>query len=112
MPEYSLTIAPEPYTRTVTAPVVGDRICPVRNGRRSGRIRSVGWHRALIRNVRYSVSGARLSGEGLFTDEEIGTTCCFATQDKVWVSGPAGEKWEVYTVLADSDTFGATASCC
>ena len=32
---------------------------------------------------------ARLSGEGLFTDEEIGTTCCFATQDKVWVTGPA-----------------------
>lgn len=51
---------------------------------------------------------ARLSGEGLFTDEEIGTTCCFATQDKVWVSGPAGEKWEVYTVLADSDTFGTS----
>ena len=51
---------------------------------------------------------ARLTGEGLFTDEEIGTTCCFATQDKVWVTGPAGEKWEVYTVLADSETFGST----
>jgi len=51
---------------------------------------------------------ARLQGEGLFTDEEIGTTCCFATQDKVWVSGPAGEKWEVYTVLADSETFGSS----
>ena len=36
----------------------------------------------------------------------IGTTCCFATQDKVWVTGPAGEKWEVYTVLADSESFG------
>jgi len=59
---------------------------------------------------------ARLSDEGLFTDEEIGTTCCFATQDKLWVTGPAGEKWEVYTVLADSDTFGhspeQTASPC
>ncbi|WP_186629458.1 ArsI/CadI family heavy metal resistance metalloenzyme [Rhodococcus sp. BP22] len=53
---------------------------------------------------------ARLTGEGLFTDEEIGTTCCFATQDKVWVSGPAGERWEVYTVLADSDTFGTSPS--
>ncbi|MGV0717558.1 ArsI/CadI family heavy metal resistance metalloenzyme [Mycolicibacterium sp. XJ662] len=49
---------------------------------------------------------ARLSGAGLFTSEEIGTTCCFATQDKVWVTGPSGEKWEVYTVLTDSDTFG------
>jgi catechol 2,3-dioxygenase-like lactoylglutathione lyase family enzyme len=54
----------------------------------------------------------RLTSEGLFTEEEIGTTCCFATQDKVWVTGPGGEKWEVYTVLADSETFGATASCC
>ena len=51
---------------------------------------------------------ARLSQEGLFTDEEIGTTCCFATQDKVWVTAPDAEKWEVYTVLADADTFGAS----
>lgn len=50
---------------------------------------------------------ARLTGEGLFTEEEIGTTCCFAAQDKVWVTGPAGERWEVYTVLADSESFGA-----
>jgi catechol 2,3-dioxygenase-like lactoylglutathione lyase family enzyme len=48
----------------------------------------------------------RLAGEGLFTEEEMGTTCCFATQDKVWVTGPGGERWEVYAVLADSDTFG------
>ena len=52
---------------------------------------------------------ARLNDEGMFTEEEIGTTCCFATQDKVWVTGPAGEKWEVYTVLADSDTFGTNS---
>ena len=51
---------------------------------------------------------ARLGGEGLFTEEEINSTCCFATQDKVWVTGPAGEKWEVYTVLADSETFGVS----
>ena len=49
---------------------------------------------------------ARLTGEGLFTQEQIGTTCCFATQDKVWVGAPDGEQWEVYTVLADSETFG------
>ncbi|PYE19237.1 catechol 2,3-dioxygenase-like lactoylglutathione lyase family enzyme [Williamsia limnetica] len=51
---------------------------------------------------------ARLSAAGLFTEEEINATCCFATQDKVWVTGPAGEKWEVYTVLSDSDTFGTS----
>ena len=58
----------------------------------------------------------RLTGEGLVTAEEIGTTCCFATQDKVWVTGADGERWEVYTVLADSPTFGAgpeeDGACC
>jgi catechol 2,3-dioxygenase-like lactoylglutathione lyase family enzyme len=51
---------------------------------------------------------ARLAGESLLTQEQIGTTCCFATQDKVWVSGLGGERWEVYTVLADSEVFGTS----
>ena len=61
---------------------------------------------------------ARLTEEGLFTEEEIGSTCCFAVQDKVWVGGPDGERWEVYTKLADSDTFfevtpaGSAGGCC
>jgi lactoylglutathione lyase len=60
----------------------------------------------------------RLAGAGTLTEEEIGTTCCFATQDKVWLTGPGGERWEIYTVLADSETFGcgpeasATTACC
>lgn len=49
---------------------------------------------------------ARLSEAGLFTAEQIATTCCFATQDKVWVTGPDAEKWEIYTVLADTENFG------
>src|ERR1700758_4782545 len=53
---------------------------------------------------------ARLADEGLFTDEEIGTTCCFATQDTVWVTGPGGERWEVYAALAAPDSFGFTPS--
>jgi hypothetical protein len=61
---------------------------------------------------------ARLTGEHMLTEEEIGTTCCFATQDKVWVTGPGGERWEIYTVLGDSETFGTgaeastTSVCC
>lgn len=50
----------------------------------------------------------RLSHAGLASVDERGTTCCYATQDKFWVEGsPDGERWEVYTVLADSPTFGA-----
>jgi catechol 2,3-dioxygenase-like lactoylglutathione lyase family enzyme len=51
---------------------------------------------------------ARLTDQGLFTEEELNTTCCFAAQDKVWVTSPSGERWEIYTVLADSDTVGPT----
>jgi lactoylglutathione lyase len=50
---------------------------------------------------------ARLSGAGLGSTDERGTTCCYAEQDKFWVQGtPNGEQWEVYTVLGDSPTFG------
>ncbi len=52
----------------------------------------------------------RLSDEGFSTDEELNATCCFAAQDKVWVTSPGGERWEVYTVLADSDTFGVSSA--
>ena len=53
---------------------------------------------------------ARLTEAGMFTEQEIGTTCCFATQDKVWVTAPDQERWEVYTKLADSETFGAAVA--
>ena len=44
---------------------------------------------------------ARLTGEGLATAAEDGVACCYARQDKVWVDGPSGEPWEIYTVLED-----------
>src|SRR3954447_5215981 len=48
---------------------------------------------------------ARLAEEGLASVDERSTTCCYAKQDKFWVSGtPNGESWEIYTVLADSPT--------
>ena len=46
---------------------------------------------------------ARLAGEGLDTATEDQVSCCYALQDKVWVDGPDGEAWEVYTVLADAE---------
>jgi catechol 2,3-dioxygenase-like lactoylglutathione lyase family enzyme len=49
---------------------------------------------------------ARLAEAGLASVEERDTTCCYARQDKFWVQGtPDGERWEIYTVLADSATF-------
>ena len=57
----------------------------------------------------------RLRSDGLSSVDERGTTCCYATQDKFWVEDtPNGERWEVYTVLADSPTFAGPAdeACC
>jgi lactoylglutathione lyase len=49
-----------------------------------------------------AAASKRLSAEGLAVDVQEGTTCCYAVQDKVWATGPGGERWEVYTVLADA----------
>jgi len=59
----------------------------------------------------------RLADQGLASVDERGSTCCYAKQDKFWVKGaPNGEQWEVYTVLADSETFreaaGTGPGCC
>jgi catechol 2,3-dioxygenase-like lactoylglutathione lyase family enzyme len=36
------------------------------------------------------------------------STCCYALQEKIWVKDPDGANWEIYTVLEDSATFGAS----
>ncbi|MGY3205402.1 ArsI/CadI family heavy metal resistance metalloenzyme [Streptomyces sp. TE5632] len=59
----------------------------------------------------------RLKEAGLATFEENDTSCCYALQDKVWVTGPGREPWEVYVVKADADTLGKSAvstpeACC
>jgi catechol 2,3-dioxygenase-like lactoylglutathione lyase family enzyme len=47
-------------------------------------------------------ASTRLAEAGLATRPEDDTTCCYALQDKVWVTGPGREPWEVYTVKADA----------
>jgi catechol 2,3-dioxygenase-like lactoylglutathione lyase family enzyme len=48
----------------------------------------------------------RLAEVGLASIGERDTTCCYARQNKFWVKGtPDGERWEIYTVLEDSQTF-------
>ena len=47
----------------------------------------------------------RLKQANLSVRLEEQTTCCYAIQDKAWVTDPDGEPWEVYTVLEDSPTL-------
>jgi catechol 2,3-dioxygenase-like lactoylglutathione lyase family enzyme len=59
---------------------------------------------------------ARLADRGLPTLVEDAVECCYALQDKVWVSDPDGARWEVYAVLADAPSFepsdAGTCACC
>jgi catechol 2,3-dioxygenase-like lactoylglutathione lyase family enzyme len=45
--------------------------------------------------------GASLAAAGLPITEEENRTCCYAVQNKVWVSDPDGNKWEVFVVVDD-----------
>jgi catechol 2,3-dioxygenase-like lactoylglutathione lyase family enzyme len=53
-----------------------------------------------------AASQQRLVDAGLATATEDDVACCYARQDKVWVDGPSGEPWEIYTVLADVEMPG------
>lgn len=58
----------------------------------------------------------RWTESGLIPREEMQTTCCYALQDKAWVSDPDGNEWEVFTVLEDNlgeeAKKGDDATCC
>jgi catechol 2,3-dioxygenase-like lactoylglutathione lyase family enzyme len=57
-------------------------------------------------------TATRMQAEGASCDVQESTTCCFAVQDKVWVSGPE-IPWEIYTVLADAAVIQPTeGECC
>lgn len=58
------------------------------------------------------------AGLALFTEDN--TDCCYALQDKVWVTDPDGNRWEVFVVkVADTApeknvavAEGVSKSCC
>ncbi|MEH7453519.1 ArsI/CadI family heavy metal resistance metalloenzyme [Gottfriedia acidiceleris] len=55
----------------------------------------------------------RLEKEGFFAREEMDTTCCYAVQDKFWVTDPDGNEWEFFYTKADSDVQKIeNKSCC
>jgi catechol 2,3-dioxygenase-like lactoylglutathione lyase family enzyme len=51
---------------------------------------------------------------GLLPRDEMQTSCCYALQDKAWVTDPDGNEWEVFTVLKDNlpEAKSNDATCC
>ena len=51
---------------------------------------------------------------GLIPRDEMGTSCCYAVQDKAWVTDPDGNEWEVFVVLEDNlpESAASAGACC
>lgn len=45
----------------------------------------------------------RLETSGVVAFNEGDTVCCYARQDKVWVTDPDGNSWEVYVLLDEME---------
>jgi catechol 2,3-dioxygenase-like lactoylglutathione lyase family enzyme len=56
--------------------------------------------------------------KNLVSKEEVGTSCCYAKQDKFWVTDPDGVQWEVYYFHADAEfndpryELASASACC
>ncbi len=58
----------------------------------------------------------RIKDVGLATFDEGQVDCCYALSDKAWLTGPDTTRWEIYSVLADTQPEAGTATaadnCC
>jgi catechol 2,3-dioxygenase-like lactoylglutathione lyase family enzyme len=45
----------------------------------------------------------RLEKEGFFARDEHDTTCCYARQDKFWITDPDGHEWEFFLTIEDTE---------
>jgi catechol 2,3-dioxygenase-like lactoylglutathione lyase family enzyme len=70
------------------------------NPEQTGTLNHLGVERESMEEVEAEAN--RLEAAGVVLDVEGDVVCCYALQDKHWVTGPDGQKWENYVVLADA----------
>jgi catechol 2,3-dioxygenase-like lactoylglutathione lyase family enzyme len=80
------------------------------NPAQTGTLNHLGVERDSMEEV--EAEADRLEAAGLTLDVEGDVVCCYARQEKHWVTGPDGQKWENYVVLADAhpELEGKTAA--
>lgn len=56
----------------------------------------------------------RLQAAGILEKVEANVACCFARQDKLWVTDPDGNAWEIFTVHEQLPVDGplVASGCC
>jgi catechol 2,3-dioxygenase-like lactoylglutathione lyase family enzyme len=92
----------------ITEPAL--KLVLLENPGKGGSLNHLGVEHADMDGV--AVAADRLEAAGLRLDHEGDVVCCYARQSKHWVTGPGGEKWENYVVLADAgaELEGKTAA--
>lgn len=70
------------------------------NAAATGTLNHLGVERDSMEEVEKEAN--RLEAAGLELQVEGDVVCCYARQDKHWVTGPDGQRWENYVVLADA----------
>ena len=82
----------------------------------------LGFQVETVADMEQQLAAARRTG--LLPREEMGTSCCYAKQDKFWVNDPDGVEWEVYYFHEDAEfndpryqqeydqASGANSQCC
>lgn len=95
------------------------------NVQQGGALSHLGVQVESTEDVQAAINRFKEAGLALF--EEKDTNCCYALQDKVWVTDPDGNRWEVFvvkvgdtapeqnvTTAVNSDTVQAvaTSQCC
>jgi catechol 2,3-dioxygenase-like lactoylglutathione lyase family enzyme len=66
----------------------------------TGPLNHLGVERTSMEEV--EAQAERLEAAGLALRVEGDVVCCYARQDKHWVTGPDGQEWENYVVLEDA----------
>ncbi|SMB83716.1 Glyoxalase/bleomycin resistance protein/dioxygenase [Hymenobacter roseosalivarius DSM 11622] len=61
----------------------------------------LGFQVETVQEMEQRLEAARRTG--LLPREEMGTSCCYAKQDKFWVNDPDGVEWEVYYFHEDAE---------
>ncbi|MDZ8240161.1 MAG: ArsI/CadI family heavy metal resistance metalloenzyme [Nostoc sp. ChiQUE01a] len=88
------------------------------NVQSGGALSHLGVQVESTQEVEAAVQRFTAAGLALFTEDN--TDCCYALQDKVWVTDPDGNRWEVFVVkLGDTAPEknvavgqGVNKSCC
>jgi catechol 2,3-dioxygenase-like lactoylglutathione lyase family enzyme len=104
-PDYAKFVGEEPEIHLALQPGLAGKAS-------AGSLSHLGIRVASREEVRQWRSDLR--GRGILSEEERLETCCYAVQDKFWLSDPDGNRWEVYTVLEDVEPTPARAvtPCC